>query len=76
MDKSNICTITDSAGIARTKEQVQIGIPLPKGEFKHLSEFELCTDNNEIIHSVKEATAFWWCASTFYWRFIAITTCG
>ena len=71
MNKSHIFTVTESNGIDRAREPVQVGIPLPLGEYRSIDSFALCTEDNELLPSAKTVTARWhdksikWCLFNF-----------
>jgi hypothetical protein len=71
VDKTLIFTLHERLGIDRLEEPVQIGVPLPAGEYHDTDRFGLCTDNDEMLPSAKTISARWheksikWCLLKF-----------
>ena len=71
VDKTLIFSLHERLGRDRFEEPVQIGIPLPLGEYRHTDRIGLCTDTDETLPSVKSISARWheksikWCLFEF-----------
>ena len=52
VDKTLIFSLHERLGRDRFEEPVQIGIPLPLGEYRHTDRIGLCTDSDDTLPEV------------------------
>lgn len=72
MRERQIMSLLEPTGNVRRNEFIQIGIPLPSGQFNNAGDIQLLTELNSLLPSVRTPTVFWpngsikWCLLGFF----------